>query len=238
MSDRARRSRGATRPAVPAGPCLRLDADDAPTGDEELLGGRLRHDHDPERLLAPPRASAHVDRGKPRSSVVPRGGRRRDPLRMLAGEEVDALVLHGRDQREVGCDQVGEELAEGAGVHDRARRTERLAPALRPPRSGSRPAARRSSGFCSSSCPRRTAAASPPGPAPTMRAPTSMRSSGGSVGSATKSAGSNGGVKSAGLAVTTAVAVARARSASGRSRSGRRRPPGRSIRRSERLDPC
>ena len=40
------------------------------------------------------------------------------------------------------------------------------------------------------------------GPAPTIRIPTSIRSSGGSVGSATNSPESNGGGKSAGLALT------------------------------------
>src|SRR6266576_4876647 len=42
------------------------------------------------------------------------------------------------------------------------------------------------------------AAARPAGPAPTMSAPTSIRSSGGSEGSATNSSGSKGGGKSAG----------------------------------------
>src|SRR3990170_8760201 len=50
-------------------------------------------------------------------------------------------------------------------------------------------------GFSSRSCARRIAAASPAGPAPTTSAPTSIRSSGGLLGSATNSAASNGGGK-------------------------------------------
>src|SRR4051812_6424069 len=63
---------------------------------------------------------------------------------------------------------------------------------------GTSPSRSRISGAPSSSWPSRIAAASPAGPAPTTRTPTSIRSSGGSVGGAIASATSKGGGKSAG----------------------------------------
>ena len=60
------------------------------------------------------------------------------------------------------------------------------------------------SGCSSSSCPRRIAQASPPAPPPTIRIPTSIRSSGGSVGTAIASIGPNGGGNSLGLAIECA----------------------------------
>src|SRR5262245_3685893 len=63
---------------------------------------------------------------------------------------------------------------------------------------GTSPSRSRSSGRSSSSWPTRIAQASPPGPAPTISTPTSIRSSTGSVGAAIASATGNGGGKSAG----------------------------------------
>src|SRR6266508_1248997 len=62
---------------------------------------------------------------------------------------------------------------------------------------GTSPRRSRMSGRSSRSWARRIAAESPAGPAPTTRAPTSIRSSGGSEGSVMNSSGSKGGGKSA-----------------------------------------
>src|SRR6516164_721399 len=62
---------------------------------------------------------------------------------------------------------------------------------------GTSPSRSATAGASSSSCPSRIAHASPAGPAPTIRTPTSMGS--GSLGSATTSAVSNGGGYSDGL---------------------------------------
>ena len=58
---------------------------------------------------------------------------------------------------------------------------------------GTSPSRSAISGDSSSSCPRRIAQASPAGPAPTIRTPTSIRSAAGSVGGAITSDGENGG---------------------------------------------
>src|SRR5262245_29677315 len=71
---------------------------------------------------------------------------------------------------------------------------------------GTSPSRSRTSWCSSSSCPSLIAHASPPGPAPTIATPTSMRSSGGSVGPPTASIAPNGGVKSIGLATSAARA--------------------------------
>ena len=67
---------------------------------------------------------------------------------------------------------------------------------------GTSPSRSRTSGRSSSSWPSRIAQARPPGPAPTMATPTSMRSSGGSVGAPTASSAPNGGAKSIGRATS------------------------------------
>ena len=78
----------------------------------------------------------------------------------------------------------------------------RCAPATLPfsiTATGTSPSFSASSGSCSSSCISLIAQASPAGPPPTIATPTSIRSSTGSVGSATNSsAGSTGGGNSAG----------------------------------------
>src|SRR5262245_31683411 len=63
---------------------------------------------------------------------------------------------------------------------------------------GTSPSRSATSGASSSSCPSRIAQARPAGPAPTIRTPTSIRSSSGSLGAATNSDASKGGGKSAG----------------------------------------
>src|SRR6266550_2052259 len=74
---------------------------------------------------------------------------------------------------------------------------------------GTSPRRARRSGRSSKSCARRIAAARPAGPAPTISAPTSIRSSVGSEGSATNSSGSKGGGKSAGRTVIRSSALPR-----------------------------
>jgi hypothetical protein len=78
---------------------------------------------------------------------------------------------------------VAEEKLEAARIHDGAR--EKVGAWLLPFSStatGTSPSRSARSGCSSSSCPRRIAQASPAGPPPTIRTPTSIRSSGGSVG--------------------------------------------------------
>ena len=76
---------------------------------------------DAERFgaLAEP-ADDLADRGGVVAAVVHRG-RRRDPLRATLGHEVDGFGGNGLAEREVGGLEVGEQLAERAGIDDRAR---------------------------------------------------------------------------------------------------------------------
>ena len=80
---------------------------------------------------------------------------------------------------------------------------------------GTSPRRSATSGAPSSSWPSLIAQARPAGPAPTIRTPTSMRSSAGSLGSATNSLASNGGGKSAGRTLMRPCARGRARSSFG-----------------------
>src|SRR5215218_4103635 len=82
---------------------------------------------------------------------------------------------------------------------------------------GTSPRRSRVAGRSSRSWARRIAAERPAGPAPTTRAPTSIRSSGGSEGSVMNSSGSKGGGKSAGRTVIPLASPSRARSARERS---------------------
>ncbi len=113
---------GELLPALPAPFVTGSNADEATARDEELLRRGFRHDHDPELLRALSEPAAHLAEGGHVVPVVPHGGRRRDSLCVLSGQVVDALVLDRRDQGEVSGNQVGKELPEGAGVHDRARK--------------------------------------------------------------------------------------------------------------------
>src|SRR5687767_11775238 len=72
---------------------------------------------------------------------------------------------------------------------------------------GTSPSRSRTSGCSSSSCPSLIAQARPPGPPPTMSTPTSIRSSGGSVGAPSASVEPNGGGKSAGRATALRAAL-------------------------------
>src|SRR6185503_6311186 len=71
---------------------------------------------------------------------------------------------------------------------------------------GTSPSRSRMSGCSSSSWPSRMAHASPPGPAPTIATPTSIRWSLGSVGAPTASIAPKGGLKSLGLATSASGA--------------------------------
>ena len=75
--------------------------------DAEHLGLRAEPPHD----LA--------DRGGVVTAVV-HGGRRRDALRASFGEEIDGFAGHRLAEREVAGAEVGEEVAEGAGIDDGA----------------------------------------------------------------------------------------------------------------------
>ena len=75
--------------------------------DAELLGA-----------LAEP-ADDLADRRRVVAAVVHRR-RRRHPLGAALGQEVDRLAGHGLAEREVGGLELGEQLAEGAGIDDRA----------------------------------------------------------------------------------------------------------------------
>ena len=79
---------------------------------------------------------------------------------------------------------------------------------------GTSPSRSRTSGCSSSSWPSRMAHASPPGPAPTIATPTSIRWSRGSVGAPTASMAPNGGAKSIGLATSQPQPRARTSSVS------------------------
>ena len=76
-------------------------------------------DAEPFGPLAEP-ADDLADRGGVEAAVVHRG-RRRDPLRAALGHEVDRFGGNRLAEREVGGLEVGEQLAERAGIHDRAR---------------------------------------------------------------------------------------------------------------------
>ena len=186
--------------AVPAAALVaRPDADDA-TGLHEQVGrGRLRDDDDAEFFGALGQPAAHLIDGADVIPVVPHRRRRWDADRRAPRQVVDALALHRSDEGKVARRRAGEELAEGVRVDDRAReevRAGRLALVEDGDRHVAEPLGEL--GPSSSSWPARTAAARPAGPPPTIRIPTSIRSSAGSVGSRTNSAGSNGGGKSAG----------------------------------------
>ena len=75
-------------------------------------------DAEPLGLLAEP-AHDLAERGGVVAAVVHRG-RRRDAVRASFGEEIDGFAGHRLAEREVAGAEVGEELAEGAGIDDGA----------------------------------------------------------------------------------------------------------------------
>ena len=173
------------------------DADDAPVLDEQPVGRGLGQDERPARLGQLREIARHLgDRDDP-VAVVAERRRRRDPERPLAREQVDALARHlavGRDRR-----------ASCSGRPLNRRRTARgfmTAPESRcepgclplsTSATGTSPRRSAVAGSSSSSWPSRIAQASPAGPPPTIRTPTSIRSSGASVGAAITSSLENGG---------------------------------------------
>ena len=179
------------------------DADDAAVVDEELLRRGLGEDHRPALLRLLREVAAELREGEDPVAVVPHRRRRRDAERIALREDVDRLAV--RPRRSSGGPASGSPRRRGgagrAGSRPRRRGdASRAACPSRAARREPRPAARPSPGRSSSSWPRRIAHASPAGPAPTMRTPTSIRSSAGSVGGATKSAALNGGGKLDGAA--------------------------------------
>ena len=159
------------------------DAMDAAVGDEQLLRVGLR------RTAAPP-ASACSARKRPAETetiqlpwlrIVGGGGirrpcpssagrpPRRGPRRSSARPPSSAGRGRG-DERARVHDGAGEEVRPGLPFSTTA--------------TGTSPSRAAVSGDSSSSCPSRIAQARPAGPAPTMRTPTSIRSSTGSVGGA------------------------------------------------------
>ena len=217
------------------------DSDDASVLDEQLLRDRLRKDRRARLLGLLREPAGQLRQGRDVVPVVLHRRRRRDPHRAVVPQEVDALRLDLAVERHVrGPLLTAEQAPEAARVDDRAgeRVRARLLALLE---HGHRDLAQplREPGDSSISWPSRIAQASPAGPAPTIRIPTSIRSSGGSVGSSTNSRASNCGGYSAGRGrAISSCAASRARSAWGRSRARRRRRRGRRTRRSARSGPC
>ena len=97
------------------------DARNAPPIQQQARGREAREDVHPQRRgsLAQP-AHDLAQRRYVVPGVVHRG-RRGKGERPARGEEGDPLLCDGPAEREVGIPEVGEQLAERAGVHDRAR---------------------------------------------------------------------------------------------------------------------
>ena len=142
------------RLAVLAAPLVtRPHADHAAVVEKELLPGRLGEDHRAAGFgLLGEEASELGDRDDP-VAVVHHRRRRRDPERRALREQVDRLPVHGAVGRHLlDRDPPGEEPADRARVHHRARRGG-ASPAACPSRAP-RPARRRAAPLtsgCSSS---------------------------------------------------------------------------------------
>ena len=171
------------------------DADDAAVRDEQLLGGGLGQDHRAAllRLLGEPAAEPREREDD--VAVVAHRRRRRDPHRGTAREHVDRFAVHRPVRRELlEPVAVAEEPAHAIGLTTAPE--SRCEPGCLPfstSATGTSPSRSAVSGCSSSSWPKRIAQASPAGPPPTIRTPTSIRSSTGSVGSPTNSLALNGG---------------------------------------------
>ena len=163
------------------------DAEHAPVRDEELLRRGLGQDHRAALLRLLGEEAAELGEREDPVAVVAHRRRRRDRQRGAAGEDVDRLT------RGPGRTTGGPP----SGSRSPKRRRSALGFTTAPERrcepgclpfsstaTGTSPSRSAISGCSSISWPSRIAQARPAGPAPTMRTPTSIRSSAGSVGSA------------------------------------------------------
>ena len=224
------------------------DADDATVLDEKPVRRCLGQHECPGSLRLLREVPGHLrDRDDPVPVVAECRGRR-DPECALPREEIDALT---RNLSEGGkpfelVRTASKQTTDGARIHHRAREEVRSRLlALVDKGNGDSPSLSAVSGSSSSSCPRRMAHARPAGPPPTIRTPTSMRSSGASVGRVMTSSLENGGGKSAARVSaagaprpTQALRARRALRASERWCSDRRRCRSRQSRRWEHSRPC